>query len=162
MTAMLSASPALLEAEVLGPTLSAAHEVWINEASSYLMPVISPEAGFWERWTAARYLADQFLAQVERERALLDELRPFLPTEVVDRLDLQARRIVERREQLDRIGRRRGTARTVAVAARALLQDLKTWCAEVEATAGRLSRDQLPEQATGLLADLELYANVHA
>jgi hypothetical protein len=50
----------------------------------------------------------------------------------------------------------------VAVAARALLQDLKTWCAEVEATAGRLSRDQLPEQATGLLADLELYANVHA
>jgi hypothetical protein len=162
MIAMLSDSPALLEAEVLESTLRAAHEVWINEASSYLMPVIAPEAGFWERWTAVRYLADQFQAQFERERALLDELRPFLPPEVVERLNDLARRLAERQQQLDRIGRRRGTARTVAVAARALLQDLKTWCAELEATAGRLSRDLLPESATRLLADLELYTHVHA
>jgi hypothetical protein len=162
MTAILSASPALLEAEILRPALNAAHDVWIHEASGYLLPVIAPEADFWERWTAARYLADQFLAQFERERALLDELRPFLPPEVVVRLDGLARRIAQRQEQLDRIGRRRGTAHTVAVAARALLQDLKTWCAELEATAGRLSRDVLPEQASRLLADLELYTHVHA
>jgi len=162
MTAILSTSPAVLEIQVLEPTLSAAHEVWIHEASSYLLPVIAPEAGFWERWTAARFLADQFLAQFERERALLDELRPLLPPEVVERLDRQARRIAERLEQLDRIGRRRGTARTVAVAARALLQELKTWCAELESTAGRLSPDVLTEQASRLLADLELYTKVHA
>jgi hypothetical protein len=161
MTATYHVSAALQGEETLAPTLRAAHEVWIREASSYLVPISAPDAGFWERWTAVRYLADQFLAQFHRERALIDELRLLLPPEVVDHLDREAQRIAERREQLDRIGRRRGTGHTVGMAARALLHALRIWCVELEATVGRLRRESLPDQASQLIADLEVYTQVH-
>src|SRR5688572_13332187 len=94
----------------LGPVLRAAHQIWIAETDRYLTPITVPQAAFWARWTAVRYLADDFVAQYLRERALLEELRSFLPTDVADGLLRQGDRIRQLQQELDRTGRRRGTA----------------------------------------------------
>lgn len=72
--------------ELLAPALSRAHKVWIKEAREFLRPVTFDTASFWDRWTAVRYLADQFQGQYRRECALVDELRPFLAPARVERL----------------------------------------------------------------------------
>jgi hypothetical protein len=150
------------KAQTLGPVLRAAHDIWIREAGSFLSPIIRPGAPFWDRWTAVRYLADQFMSQYRRERALVDELRPFLPPETAERLIGDGDRILQLQEQLDEVGRRRGTARTVAAIGREVLRSLRSWCAELEAAAGRLRRDLLPEEGNRLLAALELHTRIHA
>jgi hypothetical protein len=94
--------------------------------------------------TAARYLADQFLGQYRRERALVEELRPFLAPKVVERLCRDGDRIGDLRDEVDRLGQRRGTAPEVAAASRSLLQLLRRWCTEIESAASRLPKNVLP------------------
>lgn len=146
----------------LGPVLRAAHKIWIAETDLYLTPISAPEASFWERWTAVRYLADDFVAQYRRECTLLDELRAFLPSEVAETLLEQGGRIEQLQQELDRLGRRRGTAQTVSVAARLLLDSVRTWCADIEAAARHIDRSELPEEAQRVLAGFQLYAQIHA
>lgn len=150
------------KAQTIGPVLRAAHEIWVQEADSFLSPVIRPDAPFWARWTAVRYLADQFISQCSRERALVDELRPFLPPEIAERLIGEGEHVIQLQEQLDEVGRRRGTAHMVSAIASKLLQSLRSWCAEIEAAAGQLRRDILPEEGNRLLAALELHTRTHA
>ena len=64
--------------------------------------------------------------------------------------------------ELDRVGRRRGTAHTVSVISRRLLHLLRSWCADIEAAAGRIPRGLLPPEGNRLVADLELYTRTHA
>src|SRR5690349_17072219 len=118
MTAIPQQSPITAECSTLGPILQAAHDIWITDAEAFLTPVAVPEATFWERWTAVGYLGDQFAAQYRRESALLQALRPFLHPATADRLTRDGERIAQLQCVLDRVGRRRGTARTVSVAAR--------------------------------------------
>ena len=146
----------------LGPLLRGAHKIWIAETASYLTPVIVREAPFWERWTAVRYLADEFIAQYRLERALLEELRPFLPSGVADTLLGDGERVEQLQQELDRIGRRRGTARKVSVAARLLLDSVRAWCADIESAARDVDRAELPKEAQRVLAGFELYTEVHA
>lgn len=145
----------------LGSVLKAAHQIWIAETDDYLTPISVPEASFWERWTAVRYLADDFIAQFVRERALLEELRAFLPSKVADTLLQQGDCIEQLQQQLDRLGRRRGTAQTVSVAARLLLDAVRTWCADIEAATWQITSAELPEEAQRVLAGFEPYAQVH-
>jgi hypothetical protein len=157
MTAVHNRSGTHHENENLAPVLRAAHEAWICETSGFLSPILVQDAPFWNRWTAVRYLADQFQVQYGRERALVDELRPFLPPVLSDRLTQDGERIAHLQRKLDRVGRRRGTAHTVSVVSRELLRSLRSWCAEIEAAAGQIPRDLLPEEGGRLVAEFELF-----
>jgi hypothetical protein len=63
---------------------------------------------------------------------------------------------------LDMVGRRRGTARTVAVASREFLQMLRQWCSDIELAAGQIPRNQLPREGAQLVAELETYARIQS
>ena len=162
MTATQDRPREALAQQELGPVLRAVHKIWIAETDGYLTPISGPEASFWERWTAVRCLADDFSAQYRLERALLEELRAFLPTEVADTLLQQAERIRQLQQELDRLGRCRGTALTVSDAARLLLESVRSWCADFESAAWQIDSSELPEEAQRVLAGLKLYALVHA
>ena len=162
MTAALEYSFDGRAGETLAPTLRAAHEIWVREADRYLLPVATQEAPFWNRWTTVRYLADQFMAQYRRECALLLELHSFLPPEVTERLTLDGERIRELVAELDRVGRRRGSAPTVSVVSQGLLGALRAWCADFEAAAGSIPVDLLTPEGRESLLDLERYVSLHA
>lgn len=146
----------------LAPVLRQAHRAWVDEARRCLLPTTSTTASFWDRWTAVRYLADRFLGQYRRERALVEELRPFLPPDTLDRLSEEAERVAQVRLELDALGRRRGTAVKVAAASRSLLQLLRRWCSEIERAASRIPRSVLPEEAIRLVEELETFGQLHA
>jgi two-component system, chemotaxis family, protein-glutamate methylesterase/glutaminase len=148
-------------AGTLAPTLHAAHEVWLRETDRFLLPVALQEVPFWTRWTAVRYMADQFQAQYRREFALLYELRPLLPEDVAERLTSDGGEIGGLLDELDRVGRRRGAARTVSVLSQTLLDLLRAWCAGIEAAAGWIPRDRLTAGACESLAQMERYSSVH-
>ena len=162
MTAELEYSVDGRAGETLAPTLSAAHEIWVREADRHLLPVATQEEPFWTRWTTVRYLADQFMAQYRRECALLLELHCFLPPDVAERLTLDGERIGGLVADLDRVGRRRGSAHTVSVLSRRLLDAVRAWCADIEAAAGSVRLDLLTPEAREPLLDLERYASIHA
>jgi hypothetical protein len=147
--------------ESLAPTLHAAHEIWLREATRFLLPVSTEEGPFWSRWTAVRFMADQFTTQYRRERALLNELHPFLPPETAERLNEDGDRIGRLQEELDRVGRRRGTAHTVSVVSQRLLHLLHSWCADIEAAAGSVPVDSLTPEGRELLLQLERYVGIH-
>ena len=152
----------LHEDDILAPVLRAAHEIWIRETSHFLLPIIVPEAPFWDRWTAVRYLADEFLGQYRRERALVEEVRPFLPPDIAELLTRNGEGIGRLQCELDRVGRRRGTAHPVSVVSRELLQLLRSWCADIEEAAGQIPQDLLPEEGNRLVTELELYTRIHS
>jgi hypothetical protein len=145
----------------LVPLVQAAHAIWIKEVETNLLPIITAESSFWERWTVVRYMADDFLAQYQRERSLLDALHPFLPVTLSESLSREGKRIANLQQELDRVGRRRGTSRTVSVAARDLLESLRTWCLEIEAAAERVQHEVLPDEGQRALEHVELYIRAH-
>jgi hypothetical protein len=122
----------MIQGSEIGARLRAAHERWCNETETYLTPVIVPESSFWERWTAVRYMADGFLRHYRRELVLLDQLQLVVPASVSEGLSREGERIGQLQRELDRVGRRRGTAHTVSVVARELLDALRAWCADIE------------------------------
>ena len=162
MTVVHDPSVRVRDGETLAPVLRATHEVWLRETNRFLLPIILREAPFWSRWTAVRYLADQFLGQFRREHALVNELRPFLPHDVADRLERDGEQIHRLQRKLDLVGRRRGSAHEMSAMARRLLQLLRYWCADIEAAAGAILRDNLAPEGRRLLLDLERYASIHA
>ncbi len=161
MTAV-HALPGTGEQQSLGPVLRRAHEIWVEHTDGFMTPVIAREASFWPRWTAVRFLADEFAAQLRRECALLEELRAFLPGGVPDQLLQEGERISQLQRHLDRIGRRRGTAQTVSVASRQLLDSLRGWCANIEAAVWEVDPSALPEEARQAVDGIQAYADIHA
>ena len=146
--------------EPLDAVLRPIHTTWVEETRRFLDPAAEPGADFWTRWAAVRYLSDDFRDRYRRERALVDELRPSLRLDVADRLIREGDRLFRLRLELDRIGRRRGTAAEVAAGTRELLEQLGVWCAEIELAASRLTRDAIPAEAADLLAHLEAAASI--
>ena len=141
--------------EPLDAVLRPIHNTWVEETRRFLDPAIEPGADFWTRWGAIRYLSDDFRARYRLERALVDQLRGFLRLDVAERLVSEGDRLFRLRLELDRIGRRRGTAAEVAVVTRDLLEQLGVWCAEIELAAAGMTCDALPADATNLLGHLE-------
>ena len=146
--------------EPLDAVLQPIHNTWIEETRRFLEPAIEPGADFWTRWAAVRYLSDDFRNRYRRERALVDELCPYLRMDVAERLIREGDRLFRLRLELDRLGRRRGTAAEVAAGTRDLLEQLGVWCTEIELAAAGLTRDVLPAEATTLLAQLEATASI--
>ncbi|MEO6055230.1 MAG: hypothetical protein ABIQ49_00175 [Gemmatimonadales bacterium] len=131
------------------------HAAWIGEARCFLEPALDPHADFWTRWSAVRYLSDEFRGRYRLVRDLVEELRPFVRPDVAERLVSEGERVFKLRLEIDRIGRRRGTAAEMAAAIEALLEQLGVWCAEIEFAAGRLASSDLAPEGTDLLADLD-------
>ena len=146
--------------EPLDAVLRPIHNTWVEETRRFLDPAIEPGADVWPRWAAVRYLSDDFRDRYGRERALVDELRSFLRPDLAERLIREGDRLFRLRLELDRIGRRRGTATEVAAGTRDLLEQLAVWCAEIELAAASLTRDSLPAEAADLLAHLEAAASI--
>jgi hypothetical protein len=84
-------------------------------------------------------------------RCLRSSGRSFL-AHLAETLLLKAEPIEQLLQELDRTGRRRGTAQTVSVAARLLLDSLRAWCADIEAAAGEIDSSELPEEVQKGLA----------
>jgi hypothetical protein len=139
----------------LDAVLRPIHEGWLVDARRYLDPALEPGAEFWTRWAAVRYLNDEFLDRFQWERALVDELRAFLPEDASERLRQEGARLARLRLEFDRIGRRRGTAAEVVATSRDFLEQLALWCAEIEAAAGPIPRESLTTEGATLLAHLE-------
>jgi hypothetical protein len=131
------------------------HAIWIDDARGALEPALEPDADFWARWTAARYLAEDFRDRYRRERALVEELLPFLRANVVDRLLREDDRVYRLRIELDRICRRRGTTAEIARSTVELVKQLRAWCAEIERAACEVTREELTAEGAELLAQLE-------
>jgi hypothetical protein len=147
--------------ETLDATLRPIHDAWVKEARCFLEPALEPGTDFWTRWAAVRYIADDFQEQYHRERALVDELRPFLRPDVAERLQSEGDRVFRLRLELDRMGRRRVTAAEFAGATRALLDRLGVWCAEIELATGGITGDTLPAEGAELLTQLEATLQTH-
>jgi hypothetical protein len=141
--------------ELLDATLRPIHNAWIAEARGLLGPALEPSVDFWTRWSAVRYLSDDFNDRLQGERAFVEELRPFLRRDAAEQLLQGGDRIFRSRLELDRIGRRRSTAAEVATATRDLLTQLGVWCAKIELAAAGLTRDGLRAEGVALLAHLE-------
>ena len=139
----------------LAEALRGVHDAWVREARSFLEPAMMPAADFWTRWAVARYLDDEFRDRYDLERGLLAELRPFIAPATAERVAREGDRVFLLRLELDRLGRRRGTAAEVAEGARHLLDQLVLWLAEVEQAAAGLTRDSLAPEGAELLAHLE-------
>jgi hypothetical protein len=156
MTVVMTGSNGVVKVDTISQRLRAAHGIWLREIEALLSP-LTVETGFWERWTAVRCLADQFVTQHTREQTLLKELRPFLSSVQADRLQRGGKRVIELQQRLDQIGRKRGTAREVSVLAWHLMDAVHTWCFDIEAAVQDVPSDRLTDEGQRLLPHLELY-----
>jgi len=134
------------------------HDAWLGDAHRFLGPTLEPRADQWARWGAVRYLADDFREQYGWERALLDELRPFVLPGTAGQLTRQADHLAGLHLELDRIGRRRGTTEEFADGARYLLEQLALWCAELELAGRDILVDSLAPEALKILDHLHAVA----
>ncbi len=140
--------------ETVSARLSTTHDEWINEARQFLLPATAADAPFWDRWSAVRYLNDQYMDRYRAEQELVAELRPFIPVREHEMLTGGGERLVRLWLALDRVGRRRGTALEFARATSDLLKALELWCAEIEHAGSRVETDALPPEARRLLDHL--------
>jgi hypothetical protein len=150
-----TATPRSRGDEPLEASLRPCHAGWLENARRLVEPALEPNADFWARWAAVRYIADDFREHYRLERALVAELRPFLRPDVAERLVRQAEHVFRLRLDLDRIGRRRGTSEEFAGCARYLLEQLGLWCAEIERASRGITRDALPPEGQQILGHLE-------
>ena len=60
--------------ETVSAALGPVHDEWIKEARQFLLPATSADASFWDRWSAVRYLNDQYTERHRAESELVSEL----------------------------------------------------------------------------------------
>lgn len=131
------------------------HDAWLASTRRFLGPTLEPHTDQWTRWGAVRYLADDFQDQYRWERALLDELRPFVFPATATQLTRQADQIARLHLELDRIGRRRGTDQEFAASARYLMEQQALWCAELELAGRSIAVEALAPEAVRILDHLQ-------
>ena len=140
--------------DTLDPLLAEIHDRWMAEADRVIGPITEPDATFFQRWAAVRYLWDVLPVRLQQEQELLDDLHPFIPDEIRERLSVQLDRLHHLHRDLDGLAHRTGTARELARTARALLEALRLWYAEIEFAAGEIERTDIGYAATSLLERL--------
>jgi hypothetical protein len=154
MCAMTVVSPDRATRDTLDPILARTHDRWMAEADEIIGPVTEPDATFMQRWAAVRYLWDELPVRLQLQQELLDELHPFIPAEIGARLSMQLDRLHHLRRDLDGLAHRTGTARELARTARALLEALRLWYAEIEFAAGQIDRADVGYTTSSLLERL--------
>lgn len=138
----------------LGASLAPVHARWLEEVRRNVAPATHPEAGFWPRWAAIRYLADRFAFDFGLEGELLDGVIGWLDAEVASRLVNDREALQTLWGDLDRMGRRRGTGVATAAIAGSFLQTLGRWFAGLEQAVAAVPVGELPPDAATLLARL--------
>ena len=141
--------------ELLDAVLAPVHDEWLEEVRRVLVPATTPNAPFWDRWSAVRYLNDLFLARLRLERGLVADLRPFVPAARMAALEEAGDRLTRLYLALDQLGRRRGTAAAFAGVTDRFLEALGRWCAEIEIAASWVSAGELGNEARRIVARLE-------
>jgi len=154
--------PTVQGEQPLDQVLRGIHYAWVQEARTFLEPATAAAADFWTRWAAIRYLDDEFRDRYDLERGLLAALRPFLPPATAERIAHEGERVFRLRLELDRVGRRHGTAPEVADGARALLDQLVLWLTTIEQAVAGLTRDTLAPEGEILLAHMEATGETNA
>jgi hypothetical protein len=144
----------------VGQLLAAVHGEWLRETHTALDPAVTPDSTLWDRWTAARYLGDQFDLRLQRERGLVLLLQPLLPGPSAGSLLARAERLDEMRRQLNELGRRKDTAAEMMELTPSFLALLETWCRQLEGAAGPLRIVDLAEGAVTTLDSLAVAARL--
>jgi hypothetical protein len=160
MSAAIPLTAEIRAFDTLESLLSPIHDLWIEEVERVLAPVMAPHASFWERWSAVRYLTDQFEDRFRLEYSLTDSSDGLLKPKMVSRLDSTRTALEFIRVQLIASGRRRGTSGVVAGLAGKLLQQAKLWCAQLEFAMREVRRDDLSRESRRLLEHLETAAGL--
>ena len=140
--------------DTLAPILAGTHDRWMAEADKRIGPVTDSDATFMQRWAAVRYVWDELPVRLQLEQELLDELHPFIPAEIRARLSMQLDRLHHLHRSFDGLAHRTGSARELARTARALLEALRLWYAEIEFATGEIERGDVGYAATSLLERL--------
>jgi hypothetical protein len=160
---MSATIPVTLEAraeDMLETVLSPIHDRWIEQVDQLLAPAMEPQAGFWERWGAVRYLIDQFEDRFRLECALVDSLAGWLTRTEFVRLATIRAELEHTRTDLIALGRRRGTAVLVAAFARDVLKQAELWCAQLEFATRNLRQCELRPESKRLVEQLETAASL--
>ena len=140
--------------DTLDSILSGIHDRWMAEADRIIGPVTERDATFMQRWAAVRYVWNELPARLQLEQELLKELHPFIPAEIWERLSMQLDRLHHLHRDLDGLAHRTGTARELARTARAMLEALRLWYAEIELALGEIERADMGYAATSVLERL--------
>jgi hypothetical protein len=114
------------------------HESWVEEARRVLTPVLEPNAAEQHVQAAIRYLHERFIWDYRSELSLVEELRPFLLPEEMERLLAGSDELERICQDLDQVEDGRRAVGRVAQLTRELLERLQFWCAEIELAAGRV------------------------
>ncbi|HEU5169902.1 MAG TPA: hypothetical protein VFU46_05165 [Gemmatimonadales bacterium] len=149
------ATPLVTPRRTLEQALGPIHERWMEEVHRALDPGMARRASLWDRWTATRYLIDQFDLRLRHEYALLESLLPLLPPAEAARLAAGRQDLERIRAELDELGRRRGTGPRVAMLLAEFRRVFTTWCAEIELAVAPLACDDLPAESRRLLEEYE-------
>jgi hypothetical protein len=142
-------------ARTVRATLRAIHRHWMNETWQWLAPALSPDADFWNGWSAVRYLNDQFQRLYRRQRALLTAILPLLSARDIAQVRAATEALEGTRHNLDRIGRRQRKMEGVAALSGRFLDLLGAWFAEIQRVTKELTGDELPPQGQQALWQLE-------
>ena len=140
--------------ESLDAVLIATHDAWTEEARRLLLPATASDAAVWDRWSMVRYLNEGFLERFNLERALVRELRPFVPVREMSVLEAGEEWVAQLHLALERIGRPGSTAAQLAAVTAELLKALDLWCTELEVACKSVRLDTLPEEARRALENM--------
>jgi integrase len=142
-------------ARAAGAMLRDIHRQWMNETWQWLAPALSPNADFWNGWSAVRYIGDHFHRQYRRQRDLVAAILPFLRPADAVQLRVATEALERTRRYLDRIGRRQGVTELVAALSGQFLDLLGAWFAEIQRVTQEFTRSELPPPAQRALRQLE-------
>ncbi|MGH7499388.1 MAG: hypothetical protein ACREL3_11130 [Gemmatimonadales bacterium] len=160
---MTSAPPSAVPSNAAVESLLASvHDRWLDQVRAFVEPATIATAGFWDRWSATRYLDDQFLDHFRLERSFLASIAHLINAGSAASLAWQAAYIERICARINDVGRQRGTGATVAAAAGDLVRDLSIWCAEMELAVAELWRSMLSPQTNAILDHLIVSAGLAA
>lgn len=140
--------------QTVGSILAQSHDRSMARCDRMLGPITDPDATFFQRWGAVRFVSEQLQERYLLEQELLDLLRPVLAPELRGRLQLQADRVWRLRQDIERLGTGHHTARELAHATRELIEALRLWYAEMEFGLGDVELGDIGSRAERILRQL--------
>lgn len=157
MPATMTAAPATHSGATLGEALAPLHEQWLVAVQRAVAPALLGTATIWDRWTAVRFLGDQFTERLGQERKLVRQI-PRLNRDARERIEAGYEGLERVRAQIDAAGRRRHTGGLVMLLLANLLELLTNWCVEIEQAVARVPLATLPPEGVRILTDFQAEA----
>ncbi len=121
------------QSDAIDAALRQTHWAWRKEIGEVLALVRRPEAGVWERWSAARYLTGEFAPRLDREQQVLTTLAERLPAEQSAHVWALGELLHFLCRHLCELARMPQAGPAFADAVNKLIRAFDFWCVEVEA-----------------------------